>query len=296
MANDQPRGTTKTWDTARRRAGLVVPAGLADRFWPATCQLLAQWAVAEVAPGRLVPWLAVASASASSAISTADREPAWWAASIAAVIAVAIAYAARQRPVGFPLALGVAAMAVGFASRPCRPCASHIRFCNSPASSVTLSGFVEIREERERSDRVVVHVHKLSGARMAEAPERVRVAVRKGTAPAVGSFVELKAHLSPRFLLKARRLGLRRDMYFRYRRGRLCARAKITVSLSHRCAFNSTKLPTAAPCFAHRDAHALRRFGHARAAEFCGRARRRGRCARAPRGSQRSRTASRSTQ
>jgi len=50
-----------------------------------------------------------------------------------------------------------------------------------------LAGFVEIREEGERSDRVVIRVHRFEGRRNAEAPDRVRVAVRKGTAPAVGS-------------------------------------------------------------------------------------------------------------
>ena len=64
-------------------------------------------------------------------------------------------------------------------------------------SSVTLTGFVEIREERERSDRSVVRVQHIEGRRLNEAPDRVRLAVRKNTAPAVGSFVELKAHLSP---------------------------------------------------------------------------------------------------
>src|SRR4029077_16320764 len=47
------------------------------------------------------------------------------------------------------------------------------------------------------SDRIVVRVDRISGPRLNEALERVRVSVRKGTAPAVGSFVEFKARLSP---------------------------------------------------------------------------------------------------
>ena len=50
---------------------------------------------------------------------------------------------------------------------------------------------------------------------MREAPERVRVAVRKGTAPAVGSFVAFKAHLSPPLQpLRPGGYDFARDMYF----------------------------------------------------------------------------------
>jgi competence protein ComEC len=42
--------------------------------------LLSQWALAEVAPGRLVPWLPVAFGFGIVGYFTADREPAWWAA------------------------------------------------------------------------------------------------------------------------------------------------------------------------------------------------------------------------
>ncbi len=46
-------------------------------------------------------------------------------------------------------------------------------------------------------------------------PERVRVAVRKGTAPAVGSFVAFKAHLSPPLQpLRPGGYDFARDMYF----------------------------------------------------------------------------------
>jgi competence protein ComEC len=64
-------------------------------------------------------------------------------------------------------------------------------------ASVSLAGFVEIREEREKSDRIVVRVQRFDGPSAAGVPDRVRVAVRKGSAPAVGSFVEFKARLSP---------------------------------------------------------------------------------------------------
>jgi len=57
---------------------------------------------------------------------------------------------------------------------------------------VEIAGFVEVREERERSDRIVVRALKVVGERLDETPERVRLSVRRGTAPPVGSYVALK--------------------------------------------------------------------------------------------------------
>ncbi len=65
------------------------------------------------------------------------------------------------------------------------------------ASSVEVAGFVAVREERERSDRVTIEVVRIEGRRLGEPLERLRVSVRKGTAPPVGAFVEFKARLSP---------------------------------------------------------------------------------------------------
>jgi competence protein ComEC len=167
--------------------------------------------LAEIAPGRLVPWMAVAFGFGIVIYFTADHEPAWWAASALALVAVAVAILARRRPVGFPLALGFAAIATA-ALRTAYVVHPVLQY---PVSTVTLSGFVEIREERERSDRITVRVHTIDGRRLNEAPERVRIAVRKNTAPAVGSFIELKAHLSPPLApLRPSGYDFARDMYF----------------------------------------------------------------------------------
>jgi competence protein ComEC len=48
----------------------------------------------------------------------------------------------------------------------------------SPAWNVEIAGFVETREERERSDRIVVLVNRIEGQRLADKPERVRLSVR----------------------------------------------------------------------------------------------------------------------
>ena len=213
--NQKPQAKTWDWDAARRHAGLVAPAVLADRLGPLRA-LLGQWAVAEVAPGRLVPWIAVAFGFGIVGYFTADREPAVWAVVLAAAISIVVAYTARMRPVGFPVALGIAATATGFAIATVQTARIAHPVLQTTIASATLSGFVEIREERERSDRIVVQVHKFNAAqRVAEIPERVRVAVRKGTAPAVGSFVELKAHLSPPLPpLRSGGYDFARDMYF----------------------------------------------------------------------------------
>jgi competence protein ComEC len=82
-------------------------------------------------------------------------------------------------------------------------------------ASTAITDFVEIREDRERSDRIVVRVQSLDGGRLKEKPERERVAVRKATAPAVGDFASFKAHLSPPLApLRPGGYDFARDMYF----------------------------------------------------------------------------------
>src|SRR5947207_10337352 len=81
--------------------------------------------------------------------------------------------------------------------------------------SVALSGFVETRDIRERTDRFVLRVATMESQRGQAKLERVRLSVKKGTAPTVGSFVELKARLLPP--MSPSRPGsydFGRDMYF----------------------------------------------------------------------------------
>lgn len=199
---------------ARRRAGLTLPHGLsarADRYG----RLVAEWAQAEVAPGRLLPWLPVAFGFGIVLYFTADREPAVGAAASAAVAGIALTVALRRSVVGFPLALGAAGIALGFAVATAQTARIAHPVLQTTVGSATLSGFIEVREERARSDRVVIRVHTLEAARLTEKPERVRVAVRRDTAPPVGTFVELKAHLSPPLPpLRPGGYDFARDMYF----------------------------------------------------------------------------------
>jgi competence protein ComEC len=212
------RARAKVWaagiDAARRRAGVVLPDSLSV---PAEHlrHLLSQWALAEAAPGRLLPWLPIAFGFGIVGYFTADYEPAWWAALAAALAAITIAILAHRRPVGFPLALAFAGIAAGFATATLQTARIVHPVLGYSIASAQVEGFVEVREERERSDRIVVRVTKLEAPRLREAPERVRVAVRKGSAPAVGAFIAFKAHLSPPLQpLRPGGYDFARDMYF----------------------------------------------------------------------------------
>src|SRR5262245_23765255 len=216
--NEKARARAKAWapgiDAARRPAGLLIPDGV----FGATGRLgetISAWATAEVAPGRLLPWIPVAFGFGIVGYFAADREPAWWAGLGLAVVTIFAACLARRRPIAFPLAVALAAMASGFGIATLQTLRLGHPILQHPVSSASVAGFVEVREERERSDRIVVGIQRFEAAAIATAPQRVRVAVRKGTAPAVGSFVELKAHLSPPLQpLRPGGYEFARDLYF----------------------------------------------------------------------------------
>jgi competence protein ComEC len=173
------------------------------------------WIRADTAPGRLIPWLPIAFGGGVVLYFTADREPFLWAGLAATAIAIALCVAARARPVAFPLTIAAAAVALGFTLATWKTARVAHPVLQATAFNVTLSGFVETREERERSDRIVIRVHSMSGARPDIKLERVRVSVRKGTAPPVASFVELRARLNPPLSpLRPGGYDFARDHYF----------------------------------------------------------------------------------
>jgi competence protein ComEC len=144
-----------------------------------------------------------------------DGEPEPWAATLLLTLTVVVAILTRRQTVAFPLALGFAAVAAGFATATIKRAIIAHPVLITPVWNVDIAGFIEIREERERSDRITVRVERLAGPRFNGPLERVRVAVRKGTAPAVGSFVEFKARLSPPLApLRPGGYDFARDLYF----------------------------------------------------------------------------------
>src|SRR6185436_552807 len=106
----QGRGRTRTWDVARPRGAAWPGAELGG-----VREVIARWFATDTAAGRLMPWLPIAFGLGVVLYFTAEREPVWWVTlAVAAACAVA-AVLARKRPVGFPLLIGIAAVAIGFA-------------------------------------------------------------------------------------------------------------------------------------------------------------------------------------
>ena len=200
---------TETW----RRRGPAFANHLA-RFASSAAGHIKEWSLADVGPGRFVPWLPIAFGLGIIIYFAAEREPAWWAGVCLGLASAAVAFALRARPVAL-IALAVTMLAAGFATATLRSLRVAHTVLPYPAFSVEISGFVEVREERERSDRIVIRVQRMEGQRLSVKPERVRLSVRKGTAPAVGSFVALKARLNPPLQpLRPGGYDFARDLYF----------------------------------------------------------------------------------
>ena len=208
------RGRVGTWDDAeRRRRAFVWPDSLPG-FGPAIEQLR-NWAIADTGPGRLLPWLPVAFGLGIALYFAVDREPAWWAGSGLAALCCVIAFVARRRPIALPVMLAFTAVAAGFAVATLKSIQVAHPILARPAGNVAVSGFVEVREERERTDRIVVRALSLEGNRLEHKPDRVRVSVKKGTAPPVGAYVTFRARLSPPLEpLRPGGYDFARDLYF----------------------------------------------------------------------------------
>jgi competence protein ComEC len=198
---------------AGRRAGLALPRGVAARI-EYVHRLLADWIATEAGPGRLVPWVPVAFGTGVALYFTAEHEPVWWApGALTGALVTAAVLARRSRT--FALAVIATALAAGFLVATLRTAAIEHPILRQARFGVAVTGFIEMREERERSDRITVAVRSISGPRLDERLERVRVAVRKGTAPAVGSFVSFTARLTPPLApLRPGGYDFARDFYF----------------------------------------------------------------------------------
>ena len=182
--------------------------------WPPFIETLRRWVRAEAGAGRLLPWVPVAFGTGIAFYFAADHEPVL---SVAAVVAVALCVVAflLRRQKFFPAAVMIAAVAAGFAVATWKTARIAHGVLARPMFSVTLSGFVETRDIRERTDRFVLRVVTMESARGTTKLERVRLSVKKGTAPAVGNFVELKARLMPPLApLRPGSYDFGRDMFF----------------------------------------------------------------------------------
>src|ERR1700716_2520362 len=207
------QGYADTWPPrTAAQAGGFAPSGFGA--WSSFAEKLRAWIRAEAGAGRLLPWVPVAFGIGIAFYFAADHEPV---ASVTAVAATAFGVAAflLRRQKIFPIAVMIAAMATGFATATWKTARIAHGVLARPMYSVSLSGFVEARDIRERTDRFVLRVSQMESPRGQTTLGRVRLSVRKGTAPAVGSFVELKARLQPPLApLRPGSYDFGRDMYF----------------------------------------------------------------------------------
>ena len=207
------QGVAGTWPVGRAApAGGFAPARLG--IWPAIVETLRRWARAEAGPGRLLPWVPVAFGGGIALYFAADHEPAL---SVVAAVAIALMFGAvlLRRSKLFAPAIMLAAVAAGFALATWKTARMAHPVLAKPLYSVSLSGFVEARDIRERTDRFVLRVSAMEAQRSEVKLERVRLAVRKGTAPEVGSFVQLKARLLPPISpVRPGSYDFSRDMFF----------------------------------------------------------------------------------
>jgi competence protein ComEC len=222
MEQDRNRGArAAAWAPIVARAWRRTPSWAQEwahdlsRFLEEFARHLQEWAIADTGPGRLVPWLPVAFGLGIAFYFSAQREPVWWAGLSVAIAAATSAIALRARPVAFPIALAVAAIAAGFTTATFKSLRVEHAVLAAPVNYAEVSGFVENREERERTDRFLLRVHSIDAGRSGVTLQRVRLSVRKGMAPIVGSFVTLRARLNPPLRpLRPGGYDFARDMYF----------------------------------------------------------------------------------
>jgi competence protein ComEC len=211
-APGRTQGYAGTWPPRSAAPAGIAPSGFTA--WSSFIARLREWIAAEAGAGRLVPWVPVAFGVGIAFYFSADHEPV---ASVTAVAAAALCVAAflLRRQKIFPLAVMIAAIAAGFATATWKTKLIAHGVLARPMYAVSLSGFVETRDIRERTDRFVLRVARMEAPRAQIKLERVRLSVRKGTAPDVGSFVELKARLQPPLApLRPGSYDFGRDMFF----------------------------------------------------------------------------------
>ncbi|MBN8959971.1 MAG: ComEC family competence protein [Rhizobiales bacterium] len=210
--SSKSRAKARTWPTPGGvRTAAIFPERLTVS--PLVARLR-EWLRAEAGDGRLLPWLPIAFGIGIALYFSADREPVAWVTAFVAVVLFGAAFLLRHRK-AFAVTLMLAAIADGFAVASLKTAWVAHPVLAHPIYSAALQGFVETHEERERTDRFVLRVTELNAARNAVALTRVRLSVRKGTAPPVGSFVALKARLLPPLSpLRPGSYDFGRDMYF----------------------------------------------------------------------------------
>lgn len=207
------RAKATTWIWPERDIAQPAP-GTSLGLERGSLDLLRAWVRAEAGPGRLLPWVAVAFGSGIALYFAAAHEPVAWVA-VATAAGLSLAALLLRGRAAFPVLLLLAALAAGFATVSLKAARVAHAVLAKPIYAASLQGFVATREERERTDRFVLRLTKMDALGPEGTLERVRLSVKKGTAPDVGSFVELKARLQPPLQpLRPGGYDFARDLYF----------------------------------------------------------------------------------
>lgn len=158
---------------------------------------IAHDAAAEAASGRLILWLPAAFAAGILLYFGASTEPSLAASLVLVVLLGGAAVAARARPVMFALASVLLATVAGFAAGGVRTALIAHETIIPPKTPVRLSGFIERVERRTTGDRILLRLDGDAVRGLANAPALVRLSLRKGWAPPVGSHVTQLVQLLP---------------------------------------------------------------------------------------------------
>lgn len=180
-SSGRTQGIAGTWPPrGAAQAGLYGPTGFG--VWSPFIETLRSWARAEAGAGRLLPWVSVAFGTGIACYFAADHEPVLPVAAVAAVVVCIAAFLLRRRKI-FPIAVMIAAVAAGFAVATWKAARVAHGVLARPVYSVALSGFVETRDIRERTDRFVLRVASMESPRRQAKLERVRLSVKKARRP-----------------------------------------------------------------------------------------------------------------
>jgi len=112
----------------------------------------------------MLPWVPVAFGTGIAFYFAADHEPVLAVAAVAAVMMCAAAFLLLRQKI-FPVAVMIAAVAAGFAVATWKTARVAHGVLARPMFSVSLTGFVEARDIRERTDRFVLRVATMESAR-----------------------------------------------------------------------------------------------------------------------------------
>lgn len=168
-------------------------------------QIALAWARAEAGRGRLFPWIPVAFGIGIALYFTAEREPSLIAALAAASILIALAWLARRHARLFRWQL-IAALACGFAAATLKAAYVAHPVLTRTLYKAALTGYVETREVRERSDRFVLRVVTLEAARNNEKIERAPRRAQGAGAAGRRVYLAERAAIAAAAAVTARRL------------------------------------------------------------------------------------------